>query len=90
MMMFVSLGVMGVVALRITHSRTEAVSDGVKLILVITIGAFLSYNYYALKLPGYDMLNDLGLWAVPLVVWSGGLVGFGVGWWWLQRSAPKL
>jgi len=88
-MMLVTLAVMGGIALRLTHSRAEAVSDGVKLILVISIGALVTYNYYALKMPGYEALKSLGFWAVPIVVWFGGLLGFGVGWWWLRRSAQK-
>jgi beta-N-acetylhexosaminidase len=85
-----TLIVMGIVAARVTRSRTEAVSDGVKLFLIVAIGALIGYNYLALKLPGYDSLKELGGWAAPLVVWGGGLLGFGAGWWWLRRSKlPK-
>lgn len=86
-MTIVTLAVMGVLAVRVTRSRNEAVSDGVKLFLVIAIGALVAYNYFALKLPGYDNLKSLGFWAVPITVWSGGLLGFGFGWWWLRRGS---
>ncbi|HLF03518.1 MAG TPA: glycoside hydrolase family 3 N-terminal domain-containing protein, partial [Anaerolineales bacterium] len=86
LMTILTLSVMGGIAWRVTNSRVEAVSAGVKLILIIAIGALAGYNYYALKLPGAAMVSVLGFWAVPLMVWSGGLIGFGVGWWWLKRS----
>ncbi len=82
----VTLGVMGVAAWRLTKSRGEAISDGIKLFLVITIGALAGYNYYALNLPGAGLVGELKSWAVPFMVWSGGLIGFGLGWWWLKRS----
>lgn len=85
-MTVVTLGIMGAAAWRVTNSRVEAVSDGIKLFLLIAIGAFVAYNYYALKGPGYDALKTLGFWAVPLMVWIGGSIGFGVGWWLLRRQ----
>ncbi len=85
-MTVVTLGIMGAVAWRVTNSRVEAVSDGIKLFLLIAIGAFVAYNYYALKGPGYEALKTLGFWAVPLMVWIGGAIGFGVGWWLLRRQ----
>jgi beta-N-acetylhexosaminidase len=87
LMTILTLGVMGGIAWRVTNSRAEAVSDGIKLILIIAIGALMGYNYYALKLPGAATVSELGFWAVPVMVWSGGLIGFGVGWWWLKRGA---
>jgi beta-N-acetylhexosaminidase len=82
----ITLAVMGAAAWRVTNSRVDAVSDGVKLFLVIAIGAFLAYDYYALKLPGWKTVSALGVWAVPMMVWTGGLIGFGLGWWWLRRA----
>lgn len=81
-----TLIIMSVVAARVTHSRAEAVSAGVKLFLIMAIGVLAGYNYFALKLPGYETLKQLGGWAVPLTVWGGGLIGFGVGWGWLRRG----
>ncbi|MEK7311963.1 MAG: glycoside hydrolase family 3 N-terminal domain-containing protein [Chloroflexota bacterium] len=85
-MTVITLAIMAGVAWRVTNSRVEAVSDGVKLFLIIAIGALAGYNYYALKLPGAAAVSVLGFWAVPLMVWSGGLIGFGAGWWWLRRQ----
>jgi beta-N-acetylhexosaminidase len=88
-MAVLTLGVMGTVAWRVTNSRFEAVSDGIKLVLAIAIGAFLAYNYYALKLPGTDIVRALDFWAVPFMVWLGGGIGFGLGWWWLRRRVQQ-
>ncbi|MBM4422385.1 MAG: hypothetical protein FJ030_03205 [Chloroflexi bacterium] len=88
LMTLATLIIMGGAAWRVTNSRVDAVSDGVKLFLIIAIGAFGGYNYYALRLPGASALSGLGFWAVPLVVWSGGLIAIGLGWWWLRRK-PK-
>lgn len=86
LMTIITLGIMAGMAWRVTNSRVEAVSDGVKLFLIIAIGALIGYNYYALKLPGAAAMSILGFWAVPFMVWVGGLIGFGAGWWWLRQG----
>jgi beta-N-acetylhexosaminidase len=69
----------------VTRSRTEAVSAGVKLLLVVAIGIFASYNYYALGLPGTGLLQALGSSAATVVIWAGGIAALGVGWLWLRK-----
>jgi len=69
----------------LTRSRTEAVSAGVKLLLLVSIGIFASYNYYALGWPGVMLLRPLGDWAVVAATWGGGLAALGLGWWWLRK-----
>lgn len=85
LMALIALAVLGGAGWRLTNSRGDAVSAGVKLFLAIAIGVFAGYNYYALGLPGAMALKALGALASPLATWSGGLAALIVGWLWLRR-----
>ncbi len=39
------------------------------------LGALIAYNYYALGLPGTDMLDSLGAWGGLLITLFGGAAG---------------
>ncbi|MBI4631573.1 MAG: hypothetical protein HY740_07660 [Chloroflexi bacterium] len=52
----------------------------------MAIAIWGSYDFYALNLPGASMLYGLGSWAVVFVVWGGGLIGLGIGWFLLKPS----
>lgn len=84
-MALIALAAIGGCGWALTRSRTEAVSVGVKLSLVVAIGIFAGYNYYALGLPGAILLSSFGDWAVVVAVWGGGLAALGVGWLWLRK-----
>ncbi|MBI5348192.1 MAG: hypothetical protein HZB77_02565 [Chloroflexi bacterium] len=77
------IGGFGWVSMR---ERGDPISAGVKLILIVAIAIWGSYDFYALNLPGASMLYGLGSWAVVFVVWGGGLIGLGIGWFLLKPS----
>ncbi|MBI5290836.1 MAG: hypothetical protein HY872_03045 [Chloroflexi bacterium] len=80
-----ALAVLGGAGWRLTNSRGQAVSSGVKLVLVIALAIWAAYDYYALGFPGAGALELLGNAAAPMVIWSGGLVGFVAGWVWFNK-----
>jgi hypothetical protein len=47
----------------------------VRCILWGLLGALIAYNYYALNLPGTDLLTPLGAWGGLLVTVFGGAAG---------------
>ncbi len=63
-----------------SNSRRQAISGGVKLVLMVAIGVFLSYNYYAVSGPGVAALSSIAGIAPTLFAWGGGLIGLGLGW----------
>jgi len=77
---------MSAIGWRLTHSRSEPVSSGVKLTLMIAIGIWASYDYYALGLPGAMALKAFGVWAGPVAALAGGAIALAIGWWWLKRK----
>ncbi len=67
------------------RGRADPISTGVKLILIVAIAIWGSYDYYALGLPGASLLYGFGSWAVAVTVWGGGLIGLGIGWFVLRE-----
>ena len=67
------------------RDRSDPISAGVKLILIVAIAIWGSYDYYALGLPGAAVLYGFGTWTISFVVWSGGLIGLLIGWWLLRE-----
>ncbi len=75
-----ALVTIGGVGYWLSNSRRQAISGGVKLVLMVAIGVFLSYNYYAVSGPGVSALGSIAGIAPTLFAWGGGLIGLGLGW----------
>ncbi len=77
---FFALVTIGGVGFWWSNSRGQAISGGVKLVLLVAIGVWLSYNYYAVSGPGVSSLSSIAGIAPTLLSWGGGLIGLGLGW----------
>ncbi|MFQ5407812.1 MAG: glycoside hydrolase family 3 N-terminal domain-containing protein [Anaerolineales bacterium] len=81
-----ALVVFGAAGWRISNSDGRAISAGVKIVLAVAIGVGAGYNYYALQLPGWAVLDELGSLGPTFTAWAGGGIGLLVGSAWLRRS----
>jgi beta-N-acetylhexosaminidase len=79
--------VLGAAGWRLSHSRGQAVSSGVKITLLTAIGVLVSYNYYTLGGPGVAALSSITSIAPTIFAWVGGCLGFGLGWLLFKRLA---
>ncbi len=58
---------------------------GLRLSLLGALGVLAGYNFWALGLPGADVLAVSGFFAPLFAALLGALVSLGVGWYWLKR-----
>jgi hypothetical protein len=61
---------------------------GWRLALLGGLGVLTGYNFWALGLPGADLLAAWGLFAPLLAALLGAAVSLGAGWYWLTRPRP--
>ena len=79
----------GAVAAAYIGVRQAVARWGLRWALCGVIGGLLAYNYLALKLPGTeDLLRDAGTTGVIIVTVVGVLLGWLVGFLWMQFGAP--
>ncbi|HUN23775.1 MAG TPA: glycoside hydrolase family 3 N-terminal domain-containing protein, partial [Anaerolineales bacterium] len=74
-------------AWRLSDSRQQPISRGVKMVLLVWIGVWLSYNYYALNGPGVAEMAEINAWAPILFATVGGVLGLLLGFVFFARNA---
>ena len=65
-------------------------SGGLRLALLTLIGGLLGYNYFALDLPGAQLVTEwLGHWSAAGLAWGAGVVALAAATVWLRRGRPE-
>ncbi|MCA9929084.1 MAG: hypothetical protein KC419_11420, partial [Anaerolineales bacterium] len=72
---FVGLGIVGTTSLLVSQHSFPKIHNKVGVLLWSIVGALLLYNYFALGLPGANLLQRIGSWAGLLTTVSGGILG---------------